>query len=173
MKPRTGHKRHARNGQALIEFALILPLLFLFIINVVNLAGFFYAWINVSNAARNGASFLAMGGATPLSAHRSLPTATNVKNILTGSSSDLSGLPHYTDSSYTKVFVYATGVPSADGAGPADLESTAFADCKVEVQYLYKPFITAWDFSRVGIHLTWPPAAGIWVKRSATTRMMQ
>src|SRR5689334_9183966 len=51
------------SGQALVELALILPLLFLLIVNVVNFGGFFYAWISVSNSARSGAQYLVIGGA--------------------------------------------------------------------------------------------------------------
>src|ERR1041385_260453 len=47
-------------GQAMIEFALVLPLLFLLIINVVNFAGMLYAWVAVANAARTGAQYMVM-----------------------------------------------------------------------------------------------------------------
>src|SRR5207248_2025183 len=51
-------------GQALVEYALILPLIFLLIVNVVNFGGFFYAWITVANAARAGADYAILGGAS-------------------------------------------------------------------------------------------------------------
>ena len=44
-------------GHSLIEFALILPLLFLLIVNVVNFGSFLYAAITVANAARAGAEY--------------------------------------------------------------------------------------------------------------------
>src|ERR1700733_4156384 len=37
----------AVDGQALIEFALVLPLVFLLIVNAVNLGAFLFAWITV------------------------------------------------------------------------------------------------------------------------------
>src|SRR5438552_3210305 len=54
-------KTTSRDGQALIEFALVLPLLFLLIVNVVNFGGLFYAVITTSNAARSGAQYMIMG----------------------------------------------------------------------------------------------------------------
>ncbi len=47
----------SEKGQALIEYALILPFIFLLIINLVNFGGFFFAWITVANAARAGADY--------------------------------------------------------------------------------------------------------------------
>ncbi len=52
---------HCRNasinhpGQSLVEFALILPLFVLFIIGVFELGRAFFAYIAISNAAREGA----------------------------------------------------------------------------------------------------------------------
>ncbi|MGO4517420.1 DUF192 domain-containing protein [Terriglobus sp. 2YAB30_2] len=37
-------------GQALIAYALILPLVFLLIVKLINLGGFFFAWIRATNA---------------------------------------------------------------------------------------------------------------------------
>src|SRR5437899_7182615 len=54
-------KSNSRDGQALIEFALVLPLLFLLIVNVVNFGGLFYAVITTSNAARSGTQYMTMG----------------------------------------------------------------------------------------------------------------
>jgi uncharacterized protein (UPF0333 family) len=44
-------------GQALIEFALLLPFLLLLIFNVVNMGTYLYAFITVSDAARAGAQY--------------------------------------------------------------------------------------------------------------------
>jgi len=55
-----------RKGQALIEFILVLPILFLLILNLVNFGGFFYAWITVANAARAGANDIVITADIPL-----------------------------------------------------------------------------------------------------------
>src|SRR5579872_1062645 len=51
-------------GEALLEFALVLPLLFLLIVNTANLAGFLFGWITVTNAARSGAQYMVRGAST-------------------------------------------------------------------------------------------------------------
>src|SRR5258708_21139484 len=63
MKP-TLKRNRSCGGQALIEFSLILPLLFLLIVNVINFGGMLYAWICVTNAARTGAQYYITGDAT-------------------------------------------------------------------------------------------------------------
>lgn len=64
------------NGQALIECALVLPILILVILNVVNFGAFIYAWVSVANAARAGAQYWCMGGA--MVTGPSTPTAPQV-----------------------------------------------------------------------------------------------
>jgi Flp pilus assembly protein TadG len=66
----------ATNGQAFVEFALIVPFLILLILYVANFGGFIYDWITVANAARAGAQYAALGDS---SAHYpALPTASDV-----------------------------------------------------------------------------------------------
>src|SRR5258708_28280820 len=43
----------SEGGHSLVEFALLLPLLFLLIVNAVNFGSFFFAWITVAHAARS------------------------------------------------------------------------------------------------------------------------
>ena len=81
-------KRHV-GGQALIELALVLPLLFLLIVNVVNFGGFFYAWITVSNSARTGAQYMVIGGAMVGG-----PAPPGFSTVQTFVQSDLSALPN-------------------------------------------------------------------------------
>src|SRR5579872_7376528 len=49
-------------GQALIEAALVLPLLFFLMLNAANLGLYIYAWITVNNAARTVAEYRAYNG---------------------------------------------------------------------------------------------------------------
>src|SRR5690348_15815728 len=81
-------KKRTRRGQALVETKLVLPLLFLLIVNVVNFGGLFYAAIAVANAARAGAEYLMMRGA---SVGQVQPTAAQVTALVTA---DLSMLPN-------------------------------------------------------------------------------
>src|ERR1035441_3264978 len=54
-------QRGKRAGQSLVEFALMLPLLLILIANVVNFAGFYYAFIEVGNASRSAGDYTIMG----------------------------------------------------------------------------------------------------------------
>jgi Flp pilus assembly protein TadG len=58
---RKAEQRRNRAGQSLVEFALVLPLLLILIVNIVNFAGFFYAFIAVANASRSASDYAVMG----------------------------------------------------------------------------------------------------------------
>ncbi len=54
--------RRARTGQNLVEFALVAPLLFLFLFGIMEFGWAFYAYSELSNAAREGARYAAVHG---------------------------------------------------------------------------------------------------------------
>ncbi len=56
------------SGQALIETALVLPLLLFIVLNAVNFAYFFLMAVNITGASRSGGIYSVMGNATPASA---------------------------------------------------------------------------------------------------------
>ena len=56
----TIQNERSRRGASLVEFALILPLIFVLIVNAVNYGTFLYAWITVANAARTGAQYMVL-----------------------------------------------------------------------------------------------------------------
>ena len=53
------HKNLRQKGQSLVEFALVLPLLLVLIITAIELGRLFYTQIVITNAAREGAYYLA------------------------------------------------------------------------------------------------------------------
>lgn len=53
---------HLRAGQDLVEFAIIIPLLFIFIFGVIDFARLFHALVVVHNAAREGARYGSLYG---------------------------------------------------------------------------------------------------------------
>lgn len=53
------HKKHRLRGQALVEFALVLPLLLLLILGAMDFARMFSTKITLTNAAREGAYYMA------------------------------------------------------------------------------------------------------------------
>ena len=74
-------------GQALVEFALIVPLVLLLAVNAANFGGFIFAWITVANAARDGAQYMVMSSASPGN-----PTAATLTQITTLVSNDVLSL---------------------------------------------------------------------------------
>ena len=60
-----GSKRGSPSGQALLETALMLPLLILLVLNVVNLGYFFLVVINLTGTSRTSTLYSIEGSATP------------------------------------------------------------------------------------------------------------
>ncbi len=56
-------RRHSR-GQALVEFALVLPVMLLILLIVVDFGRLYQSWIQLNNAARVGANYAAMTAPT-------------------------------------------------------------------------------------------------------------
>ena len=153
-------------GQALVEFALILPLIFVLSVNAVNFGGFFFAWITVANAARTGATYWTAG---PLSnGAPSRPTSAQVQAVVT---KDVSSL-------LNKASVVITACNNNNGATdcgfvpPNDPEAASYSVGVVDVSYTYKPLIPLFNFGRLGISVGFFPAAGVQVHRRAVMRVM-
>jgi Flp pilus assembly protein TadG len=155
-------------GQSLVEFALVLPLLFLIVVNVVNFGAFLFAWITIANAARTGSQYMAMGGATILAPNH--PTAAQVTAVVTD---DVSSLLNRS-SVQVKVCTNNNGTIACTGNGgwapPADPEPAFYVSGSVDVTYTYKPPIPLWSFPNLGIYATLPPAT---IHRQAAMRMLQ
>jgi hypothetical protein len=156
------------SGQSLVEFSLILPLIFLLVMNLVNLGGFFFAWITLAGAARAGAQYMAMGTASV--GNPSTPTAGQVTTLVTN---DISSLLNRS-SLVVRVCTNNNGTISCTGSGsstpPADPEPASFILGSVDTTYTYQPFISQWNFSAIGIHLTLPPTT---IHQRAVARIMQ
>jgi Flp pilus assembly protein TadG len=159
-------------GQALIEFALSLPLLFLLILNVVNFGGFFYAWITVADAARAGANYSVLGGAA--AGHQTQPSLTLMTSVITA---DVASLPNKSSTVVTaceyaggavKALTYG-GVTNCSFTMSADPESV-YSIVEVQVQYTYHPFFSAFSFPNLGVHLTIPPTT---ITQVAEMRVIQ
>ena len=61
------------SGQALVETALMLPVLMLFVLNIINFGYFFLVALNLTVSPRSGVEYSILGFATPSSL--SLPAA--------------------------------------------------------------------------------------------------
>lgn len=161
-------KGQARGGQALIEYTLMLPLLFLLIVNAVNFGGFLFAWITIANAARAGAQYWVLGSdaiATPTPA-----TAAQVTTLVTNDIASLLGR----SSLVVRVCKNNNSVVTCTGSGslapPADPEPATYILTTVDVTITYQPPIPLWTFTRLGIGVTLPPTT---IHRRAVMRMLQ
>jgi Flp pilus assembly protein TadG len=146
-------KRLGHSGSALIEFALVLPLLFLLIINVVNFGGMMHAWITVSQAARNGAQYWMLGSAVYNGLSR--PTAAQVSTLV---KDGLKGLPNAAGATVSVCINNAGTVTCSLGSATptTDPEGALFALGSVDVTYTFTPYVSVWNFAGLGIHLTLP-----------------
>ena len=79
--PTPGSIPSRKGGQALVEFAVIVPLVFLLAVNAVNFGGFIFAWITVAGAARAGADYMVMSSESPGSPTPA--TLTQIKALVT------------------------------------------------------------------------------------------
>jgi Flp pilus assembly protein TadG len=142
-------------GQALIEFILILPMIFLLIVNLVNFGGFFYSFITVANAARAGANYAVLGFfsvGTP-----STPTGPQITAVVR---QDLSSLPNSTAATINVCKNNGVTVKVLSGSCtsiPSDPESASYVLTSVDVTYTYSPFIPLFSFPGLGVYLTLPP----------------
>jgi len=161
------------HGQGLVEFSLILPLLFLLIVNVVNFGALLYAWIAVANGARTAAQYMSQGPATV--GFQTLPSTTKVQQLLTDpTDGDLKSLPEkasivITVCSNNKGKAQA---PQTCLASVADPEPNTSVVGTVNVSYTYKPLIPSWEFPALKIHSTLP-AAGVTIHGKAAFRILQ
>jgi Flp pilus assembly protein TadG len=142
------------SGQALVEFALVIPLLFLLLVNAVNFGGFLFAWITVANAARTGAQYFTGAGAA--AGAPAAPTAAQVSTLVT---TDISSLLNRS-SLIVRACTNNNNVVSCSGAGsslpPADPEPSAYVSATVDVSYTYQPFIPLFDFTKMAVHASLP-----------------
>jgi hypothetical protein len=146
-------------GSSLIEFALVVPLLFLVLVNAVNFGGFFFAWITVASAARSGSQYASLAGATV-----SAPAPATSAQIYSVVTQDISALPNR-GSLAVRVCTYngsvaceQTGSGSfTDPTPDSRTEAIFYVMTWVDVKYTYLPLIPAFNFTNLGIHATLPP----------------
>jgi Flp pilus assembly protein TadG len=150
------------SGQALIEWAMVLPLAFLLVVNVVNFGALAFACITVSNAARAGACYMAQGPDSLSQA--GYPTQAQVTAVVQG---DISSLPNHSSAT---VSVCSNKNGSADSTTPyncltpvisastnyADPEGGTYTIGTVQVTYTYCPLIPSWTFPVLHISTSLP-----------------
>ena len=157
-------KRTSRGkGQALVEFALLVPLVFLLAVNAVNFGGFLFAWITVANAARSGADYMSMSSASV-----GAPAAATLAQITTLVTNDVSSLMNR---SSIAVAICTNNTTAANGCTTFfDPEAPTYTLATVDVTYTYKPYIPLFSFPKLGISATLPSST---IHRKAVVRMLQ
>jgi Flp pilus assembly protein TadG len=164
---KTEDAKRGSEGQALLEFALVLPLLFLLIVNVINFAGMLYAFITVANAARTGAQYYATGGATIGGPAQPAPAV--VQSLVL---QDLVSLPNAAAAQVhvcERTAAATTCVGPGSGSPPLDTETVPYTTLSVDVRYTYTPFIPLFEFPALKIHATLPPTA---IHRQSVMRVL-
>ena len=152
-----------RHGQALVEFSLLVPLVFLLAVNAVNIGGFLFAWITVANAARAGAEYMGMSSASP-----GAPAKATLAQITTLVTNDVTSLMNR---SSLVVAICTNATTAANGCTTlVDPEAPAYTLATVDVTYTYKPFIPLFSFPKLNISATLPPST---IHRKAVVRMLQ
>jgi len=161
-------KNRSRGGQALVEFALLFPLVFLLIVNTVNFGGFLFSWITIANSARAGSQYWVEGSAavtTPAAASAAQVTALitqDISSLLSRSSLNVRVCKN------NNIVVTCTGAGSY--VPPADPEPLTYISTSVDVTYTWKPLIPLWNFAALGIYVTLPPTT---IHSRAVMRMLQ
>ena len=152
-----------RKGQALVEFSLIIPLVFVLAVNAVNIGGFLFAWITVANAARAGADYMSMSSSSVGS-----PTPATPAQVTTLVTNDVKSLMNRAS---LVVATCTNATTAANGCTTLfDPEAPAYILATVDVTYTYKPYIPLFSFPKLGISATLPPTT---IHRKAVVRMLQ
>jgi len=152
-------------GQALIEYGLILPFVFLLIINLVNFGGFFYAWITVANAARAGADYAIMAGASVGAPGK--PSLANITSVIT---QDVYSLPNKASVSLNICQTYKGVVTTLSGTCTALSDpETNYTLMSIDVGYTYVPLLPI-SFQAFGVPATLPPTT---IHQKAVMRLVQ
>jgi Flp pilus assembly protein TadG len=155
-------RRH-RQGQSLVEFSLIIPLVLLLTINAINFGGFIFAWITIANAARDGAQYMILSAASPGGT-----TPPSLGQIISLVRSDVTSLPNR---SSLAVFTCANSTTlAADCTSLVDPEAPAYTLISVKVAYTYVPLIPLFTFRGLGIRATLPTTT---IRRTAYMRVLQ
>lgn len=144
----TGRGKPTESGQSLIELSLIVPLIFLLIINAVNFGAFIFAWITIADAARTGAQYGSTSGTT----------YSQITTVIADTTASLKNR-----ASVAVVYsLNANGTVTCPGQGtctatpPADPEPATYTLACVDVTYTYQPLIAAFSIPSLNISLTLP-----------------
>jgi len=169
VKPRKYSGLVSTSGQALVETALVIPFLFVIIINAVNFSYFFFVALNLTAAPRAAAEYSILGSATPPGT--SLPQAGASPTTIIGVSylpvQDLLNVAGVTSSggavaiqvctaangvsgsgsSQTSTCSQYNGFPTTGYSPDSDPEAPTFVLNRVDVKYTFSPLFPGAPFN--------------------------
>ena len=143
IRRRTENGQRDEKGQALVEFALLVPIFLILLFAIVDFGMGFHSWITVTNSAREGARLGAVQGTTLQIETRVRDTASLINEdtnmtVSVTNAADAGGLPGESvvvqvDYDYDLITPLASLVTflSGDIIGPT-LELSATADMRIE-----------------------------------------
>lgn len=135
----TRRNRRRRRGVALLESALVLPMLVLVMLNVVNFGLYIYVSITLNNAARALVEYRAYTGV--VLGFPPYPSVTQMNNMVT---SEVSTLPNRGSVSWA-VCSNANGAAACEGPGEAftpasdPVQPTQYTLYSARVSYRFQP----------------------------------
>lgn len=154
-------------GQALVEFAVVVPLLFLLIVLAINFSGLIDAWITVANATRATADYAILGADSAGSPV--LATSSSLSSLITA---ELGSLPNASSAhacvrknnggTYTTLLETPSGACASYSNPPSDSEvivsggSATYANVAVDITYTYNSIFSGSTF--LGLPLTVLPS---------------
>jgi Flp pilus assembly protein TadG len=168
-KKKAAHVGGSTKGQSLVEFALMVPFLFLLIVLVVDFGGFLYAWIAVSNAARAGAQYAILGGASV--GLPAIASGSQINTLITNDIYSLLGGTSPTVNVCKNDNGTVTALRGSCSSMPTDPEASSYVLYTVDVTYSYTPFIRVFNFSGLGIHMVPFLSSAVTIHRRAVMRM--
>jgi Flp pilus assembly protein TadG len=144
-----------REGQGLIEAALVLPFLLFIALNAINLGYFFFVYLNLATAPRQGAQYSILGSVTTVN---QLPGADAVHQLV---NDDIGGAISAASGTPTRVCTLALGTSSPHDSTQVPLCQTYNAGSDPFTPVLADPEAPALVLNRVDIAYTvTPPIPG-------------
>jgi hypothetical protein len=158
-------------GIAVLEAALVLPLLVVLMLNVANFGMYIYAWVTVNNAARTLVQYRVYTGV--VLGYPPAPSTTQLQNVITA---EVSSLPNKGSVTWVvcgpakssgALDCQGTGTPFAPDPDPANPTQYQLYSARVSYtfQALFRPITLPLGYSTSG-----PPGS---VSRQVSMRSMQ
>ena len=156
-------------AQALIEYLLLLPIVLLLVVNIVNMGGFFFAWITVANTSRAAANYAAMAGASAGAVQ--VASVSKILAMVTAEDSSLPNNPSVVVDICRNFNGVVKTLSGTCAAIPADSEPASYVLTSIDVYYTYNPFVPAgFQFGNLNVYVTIPPSK---IHRRTVMRTLQ